>query len=316
MQYSSQRPQPNQFGAYGQNMTQNIGTTQTEQMMRSGMGGLSQVMQADRNKSYYGPRQPQYQGGMGGVPQYGGSYGMPQYGQTTGNYGGYQQSSQFGSFGPGTNQNIGTTPTEQMMLSGMGGLSQVMQADRNLGSYGPSQPQYQWGTGGGQQFGGNFGMQQSGLGNYGMQSQQFGGPGWGVNQNIGTTPTEQMMRSGMGGLPQVMQADHNTGYYGPRQPQYQWGTGGGQQYSSNIGMQPGSFGNYGVQPSQGNTSTPGMSQNIGTTPTEQTMQSGGMGGLSQVMQADRNTGYYGPSQPQQQFGTGTSPYSGQQGGDC
>lgn len=113
-----------------------------------------------------------------------------------------------------------------------------------------------------------------------------------------------------------MQADHNTGYYGPRQPQYQWGTGGGQQYSSNIGMQPGSFGNYGVQPSQGNTSTPGMSQNIGTTPTEQTMQSGGMGGLSQVMQADRNTGYYGPSQPQQQFGTGTSPYSGQQGGDC
>ncbi|NLW17911.1 MAG: hypothetical protein GX033_09810, partial [Firmicutes bacterium] len=142
----------NQFGGYGQGTNQNFGTTPTEQMMRGGMGGLSQVMQADRNTGYYGPSQPQYQSGMGGgQQQYGGSYTTPQYGQTTAQYG-YQQSNQFGGYGQGTNQNIGTTPSEQMLQGSMGGLSQMMRADRNTGYYGPSQPQ-QMVTGTGQQGG-------------------------------------------------------------------------------------------------------------------------------------------------------------------
>lgn len=214
MQYSSQRPQPNQFGTYGQN--QNIGTTQSEQMMLSGMGGLPQMMQADHNVGQF-----QYQGGSGGGQSFGGGFTTPQYGQTTGHFGtqhgGYQQTSNYGTSNWGTNQNIGTTPTEQMMRSGMGGLPQVMQADRNVGYYGPSQSQYQ----GGQQFtGSSYGMPQYGqtTSHYGsqyggyQQSSQYGTSGWGTNQNIGTTPTEQMMQSGMGGLSQVMQADRNIGY--------------------------------------------------------------------------------------------------------
>lgn len=298
MQYSSPRPQPNQFGAYGQSMTQDIGTTRTEQAMQSGMGGIGQAMQADRNSGYYGPSQPQYQRMQ--QQNYGSNYNLQQ---------GYSQPSQYGTYSPGMSQGIGTTRTEEMMQSGMGGLPQVMQADRNTGYYGPSQPQQSgyyggqgYGTGGG--YGGpspSYGMQQS----Y-PQPSQYGTYSPGMSQGIGTTQTEQMMQSGMGGLQQVMQADRNTGYYGPSQPSQQYG-----QTSA------GSFGNYGVQhgyqqPSQYGTYSPGMSQDIGTTRSEHTMQ-GGMGGMSQMMQADHNAGYYGPSQPQQQrsYYGGQSQYGGQ-----
>lgn len=291
MQYSSQRPQPNQYGAYGQSMTQDIGTTRSEQMMMSGMGGIQQAMQADRNTGYYGPSQPQYQWGSSGMQQqqYGGNnYGMQQS---------YPQPSQYGTYSPGMSQGIGTTRTEQMMRGGMGGLSQVMQADRNAGYYGPSQPQ-QYGHYGNQSYGmgGGYGVQQS----Y-PQPSQYGTYSPGMSQGIGTTRSEQMMQSGMGGLSHMMQADRNTGYYGPSQPTQQYSQGSTQSYGMG-----GSFGNYGVQygyqqPSQYGTYSPGMSQGIGTTQTEQAMQSG-MGGMSQVMQADRNTGYYGPSQPTQHMG--------------
>ncbi len=298
MQYSQQRPQPNQYGAYGQGMTQDIGTTRSEQMM-SGMGGLSHVMQADRNTGYYGPSQGpnqyQQQYGYSGGQGYGGggpSYGMQQS---------YPQPSQYGTYSPGMSQGIGTTQTEQMMQSGMGGLSHVMQADRNTGYYGPSQSQQQYGYSGSQGgYGGggpSYGMQQS----Y-PQPSQYGTYSPGMSQGIGTTQTEQTMQSGMGGLSHVMQADRNTGYYGgPSHPMQQYGQGSSQSYGMG-----GNFGNYGMQygyqqPSQYGTYSPGMSQGIGSTQTEQAMQSG-MDGMSQVMQADRNTGYYGPSQPQQQMG--------------
>lgn len=217
MQYSSQRPQPNQFGAYGQSMTQDIGTTRSEQMMQSGMGGIAQAMQADRNTGYYGPSQPQHQWGSAGMQQqhYGGSnYGMQQ---------GYPQPSQYGTYSPGMSQGIGTTRTEQTMQSGMGGLSQAMQADRNTGYYGPSHPQQQYNQGNVQNYGmggssGNYGVQ------YGYQQpSQYGTYSPGMSQGIGSTQTEQMMQSGMGGMSQVMQADRNAGYYGPSQPQQQYG---------------------------------------------------------------------------------------------
>lgn len=291
MQYSSQRPQPNQFGIYGQNLAaQDIGTTNSEQTMQSSMGGVGQAMQADRNTNFYGSNQPQYQG----MQQQ--NYGSYNQGWSQG----YQQPNQYGSYGSGSNQGIGTTRTEQMMQGGMGGMQQMMQADRNTGYSGPSHQQ-QYGYSGGNQ---NYGM-SGGYGGhgYGMQqqsypqSQQYGSYSTGTNQRIGTTPTEQMLQGGMGGMQQMMQADRNTGYSGPSHQQQQYGQSGVQSYGT------GSFGNYGVrygyqQPSHfGTTSNTGTNQRIGTTPSEQMMQ-GSMGGVSQMMQADHSYGNYGSGQQQ------------------
>lgn len=306
MQYSSQRPQPNRFGIYGQNLaSQDIGTTNSEQMMQGSMGGIGQAMQADGNAGFYGSSQPQYQGMQ-----------QQNYGGSSQNWSqGYQQPNQYGSYSSGSNQGIGTTRTEQMMQGGMGGMSQMMQADRNTGYYGPSQMQPQYGQFGGNQnygMGGSYGGQSYGMQQSYPQSNQYSS---GTNQRTGTTQTEQMMQSGMGGLPQIMQADRNTGYYGSSQMQMQpqYGQSSVQSYGT------GSFGNYGVrygsqQPSySGSTSNLGTNQRTGTTPSEQMMQ-GGMGGMPQMMQADYNSGYYGPGQQQQwgQYGgyTGMQSNSG------
>ena len=303
MQYPSQRPQPNQFGAYSQGMTQDIGTTRSEQMMQSGMGGISQAMQADRNAGYYGPSQPQQQWMQGGM-QYGrGSYGGPSYGGQQG----YFQPNQYGAYSQGMTQDIGTTRTEQMMQGGMGGISQAMQADRNAGYYGPSQPQQQWMQGGMQYGRGSYGGPSYGGQQGYSQPNQYGAYSQGMTQDIGTTRSEQMMQGGMGGISQAMQADRNTGYYGPSQPQQQWGQGGMQYGRSSYGGQQ----SY-PQPNQYGAYSQGMTQDIGTTRSEQMMQ-GGMGGLSQTMQADRNTGYYGPSQPQQSWGQSGAQGTAQSG---
>jgi hypothetical protein len=297
----------NQYGTYGRSENRDIGITPMEQrMQQGGMGGLPQVMRADHSfqSGGYGPTQ--YQSGQYGQQsgtQYGG-YGGSQYGQPFG--------MQSGGYGGSQSGNIGTTPMEQrMQQGGMGGLSQVMRADHNFqsGGYGPTQ--YQTGTG---QYGQQSGTQYGGYGGsqygqpFGMQSGGYGGSQSG---NIGTAPMEQrMQQGGMGGLSQVMRADHNfqSGGYGPTQYQSgqygqqsgtQYGGYGGSQYGQPFGMQSGGYGGS-------------QSGNIGTTPMEQRMQQGGMGGLSQVMRADHNfqSGSFGPTQYQ----TGTSQYSQSQSG--
>ncbi|NLY53627.1 MAG: hypothetical protein GX060_03245 [Firmicutes bacterium] len=363
-QYSSGQPgypQPNQFGAYSQSQTQDIGTTRSEQIMQRQMGGMSQVMQADRNVgSGGGPTQySQMSGGMGSGPsQYGSSQyqgGNQNFGQgyNTGNYGGgsnyYGSPNQYGAYGYGQTQDIGTTRSEQMMQGGMGGISQAMQADRNVGSGGgPTQYTQMGGSMGGSpsQYGSsqyqggsqNFGQSYN-TGNYGGGSNYYGSPnqygayGYGQTQDIGTTRSEQMMQGGMGGISQAMQADRNVGSgggpshsYGGGQTQYTQmggGMGGGPsqygtsqyQYGAQNFSQAYSTGNYGggssyyASPNQYGAYGYGQTQDIGTTRSEQMMQ-GGMGGISQAMQADRNVGS-GPSHP---YGGGQPPYAQMSGG--
>ncbi len=267
----------NYSGGGGNSYAQNIGTTRTEQTMQGHMGGLSGMMHADHNiQGNYG----QSLGGQFGGPsnqfgqstQYsGGQYGQPSYGQINqyGQHGQHGQHSQGGygqQFSSPTQyqqSDIGTTRSEQSMRSSMGGMSAMMQADRNTQSgYGPSNQ-------------------------YGNQPIQYGQGGFSTNtqhqqQDIGTTRSEQSFSGGMGGIPAMMQADHNTqGSYGQFNQHSQGGYG--QQFSSPTQYQQ---------------------SDIGATRSEQSMR-GSMGGMSAMMQADHNTqGYvqsnqYGYQQPTQ-----------------
>ncbi|MGI6357962.1 MAG: hypothetical protein ACOX2K_04620 [Bacillota bacterium] len=318
--------QGNISGGMGSNYAQQgIGTTRTEQMMQGNMGGLSSMMQADhRTQGFYG----QNFGGQFGGPsnqygqstQYGGANRYPQANYGQGNQ--YGNQSQFGQFGYGNQfgspmqyqqSDIGTTRSEQMMRGGMGGVSPMMQADHNIqGSYGQAM-QY------GQQ------ISQYGQGGYGNQ---FGSPMQYQQSDIGTTLSEQTISGGMGGMSAIMQADHNlqgshgqgNQYYGQQGNQYsQSGFGSTTQYqprdigttrseqSMSGGMggvstamqadqsiqrgygQGSQYGQQTGQYSQGGfgSNTQYQQRDIGTTRSEQSM-SGGMGGVSTAMQADRN----------------------------
>ncbi len=156
---------------------------------------------------------------MGGGPsQYGTSqyqYGAQNFSQaySTGNYGGgssyYASPNQYGAYGYGQTQDIGTTRSEQMMQGGMGGISQAMQADRNVGSgggpshsYGGGQTQYaqmSGGMGGGSSQHGTSQYQGGGQnpGNYGRSN--YGNTA-GSNQvrNPGDTPIESQAKQNLG----------------------------------------------------------------------------------------------------------------------
>ncbi len=282
----------NQFGSYSQNATGDIGTTRTEQYMQGGMGGMSSVMQADRNYNNQGA--------------YRQNYGGPQYGQnqfSSGNYG--TSANQFGSYNQNATRDIGTTGTEQYMRGGMGGMSSVMQADRNYnnqGSYGQYTGGNQYGHGQNQYGGSNYGC------GYGT-SNQFGSYNQNATRDIGTTGSEQSMQGGMGGMSSMMQADrnyNNQGSYGQYTGGNQYGYGqnqyGGSNYGSGYGTSANQFGSYNQN----------ATRDIGTTGSEQSMQ-GGMGGMSSVMQADHNynnPGGYGQSTGGNQYGYGQNQYGG------
>ncbi len=262
----------NQYGAHNQGMTNDIGTTRTEQMMQGGMGGMSTVMRADYNTA--GTHQQNYNSGN----QYGSQYGN------------YANQNQYGAYGRGMTNDIGTTRSEQQMQGGMGGMSTAMRADYNTA--GTHQQNYAGGQYSGNQYGSQYG-------NYANQN-QYGAYGRGMTNDIGTTRSEQQMQ-GMGGLSTAMNADYNTA--GTHQQNYNSGNQYGSQYGNYANQNQ--YGAYGR----------GMTNDIGTTRSEQQMQ--GMGGLSTAMNADYNTAgthqqnYAGGQYSGNQYGSQYGNYANQ-----